>query len=238
MCVVLLAAATLAGGCGSSAASANESSAEQAEFRAFAGAVNLRDSDVPGFKVVLAGEGEQEARPGPLPQAAETCDGGPVANLASRGRASALFQTKKLPIQTVVSAVYSWPDASAASAYLAAADSGRGLECLTREEVKRAGVGVRTRARIEVVALLPPLAGAPISGVRVWQCLPGSQPCRNRRVRGFTDRVWFGAGRYVVALVYIAGARNEAKNGAPIALPVERRIIALQYGRAQAQKTQ
>jgi len=236
-CIVLLTAATLVGGCGSSDASANESSTEQAELRAFAGEVNLRASDAPGFKVVLAGEGEQEGRPGPLPHGVETCDGGPVANEASRGRASALFQTKRLPIQTVLSAVYSSPSPSTASAYIAAADGGRGLDCLQRYEVERSRRYLRVPDRIEVVSLRPPLAGTPISGVRVWTCLSGAQPCESRRVRSFTDRLWFAAGGYVVTLVYIAGPRNLAKSGAPIALSVERRIIALQYGRAQAQKT-
>ena len=63
---------------------------------------------------------------------------------------------------------------------------------------------------------------------------PGAQLCSHRAVRSFTDRLWFAAGHYVVALVYIAGARNEAKGPAPVALPLERRLIALLNNRAQA----
>jgi hypothetical protein len=39
---------------------------------------------------------------------------------------------------------------------------------------------------------------------------------------------------YVVALVYVAGARNEAKGPAPGALGLEWRLVALLNGRAQA----
>ena len=110
-------------------------------------------------------------------------------------------------------------DPSIASAYIAAADGGRGLGCLQREEVrKRAASGLH--GNTEVVALAPPLAGAPVSGVRIWRCLPGSQPCRNRDDRSFTDRLWFAAGPYVVTIFYIAPAQNEAKGPEPLALPI------------------
>jgi hypothetical protein len=39
-----------------------------------------------------------------------------------------------------------------------------------------------------------------------------------------------------VVLVYIAGPRNEARTGAPVALPVEHHLIALLYSRTQADK--
>ena len=119
--LVLSAAGALAGGCGT-AASANDAANEHAGTRVFASEVNLRASDVPGFKVVAATQGEQQAQPGPLPQRVEQCDGGPVVNGASRGVASPLFQMQKVPIQTVVSGVYLMRDPSAASAYITAAD--------------------------------------------------------------------------------------------------------------------
>lgn len=235
--LVLAAAAALAAGCGSNAASASDAASEQAQARAFAAAVNLSASDIPGFKVVLAGEGEHEAAPGPLTRQLEECDRGPLLNGTSRGVASPLLQKESVPIQTVLSAVYPMSDPSTASAYITAADSQRGLRCIQHEEIrKRAGLGALARGRIEVVALRSPVAGAPISGVRVWRCLPGSQACGRRRVRSFTDRLWFAAGPYVVVLVYIAGPRNEARTGAPVALPVEHHLIALLYSRAQPHK--
>jgi hypothetical protein len=235
--LVLGMAAILVAGCAGSAASASETANEKAEARAFASTVNLSASDIPGFKVVAATLGENEALPGPLPRQVEGCYGGPVLNAASRGVASPLLQKEKVPIQTVVSAVYPMSDPSTASAYITAADNQQGVRCIQREEIrKRAGLGALARGRIEVVALRSPLGGTPASGVRVWRCLPGSQPCSSRHVRSFTDRLWFSAGPYVVTLAYIAGPRNEAKTGAPVALPVERQLIALLYSRAQAHK--
>ena len=183
----------------------------KAQAAAYAHVVNLRISDLPGFKLALAGESEHgDAPSGPFPRPVEECDGGPVVNGASRGVASPLFQKESVPIQTILSIVYPMRDPSIASAYIAAADGGRGLGCLQREEVrKRAASGLH--GNTEVVALAPPLAGAPVSGVRIWRCLPGSQPCRNRDDRSFTDRLWFAAGPYVVTIFYIAPAQNEAK---------------------------
>lgn len=149
--LVLGATATLVGGCGGDAASASnpaparETTSEQAEARAFARAVNLRAFDIPGFKVVLAGEAEHEASPGPFPRRVEQCDGGPVVNGASRGIASPLLQKEKVPIQTVLSGVYPMSDASMTSSYIAAADSHQGLNCIQSEE-----------ARTKVKAYFPP----------------------------------------------------------------------------------
>jgi hypothetical protein len=234
--LALGAAATLAAGCASNTASASDAASKQAEARAFAGEVNLRASDIPGFKVVGGTAGEQAAPPGPLPRGVEECDGGPPADEASRGVASSLLQKSTLPIQTVVSAVFPMRDPSTAAAYIAAADSRSGLRCMQREEIhKRKAVRIKS-IKSEVVALRQPVAGAPVSGVRVWRCLPGARACKRDPVRSFTDRLWFAAGRYVVALVYIAGSYNEAKGPAPQALPLERRLIALLYSRAQAHK--
>jgi hypothetical protein len=138
-------------------------------------------------------------------------------NGGSRGLASPLLQKQMVPIETVLSIVYPMSDPSSASAYIAAADSQRGLRCIQREESRKtAGLGGRAGRSIEVVALRSPLSGAPVSGVRVWKCLSGSQPCKSRRSRSFTDRLWFATGRDIVMLAYIAGARNEAKTQAPV----------------------
>ena len=203
---------------------------------AYAHVVNLRVSDLPGFKVALAGESEHgDAPSGPVPRPVEECDGGPVVNGASRGVASPLLQKQSVPIQTIVSIVYPMRDLSVASAYIAAADDGRGLGCVHREEVrKRAASGLHQKS--EVVALDPPLAGAPVSGVRVWLCLVRDQTCKNSPDRSFTDRLWFAAGPYVVTLFYIAPPDNEAKGPDPLALPLERHLIALLYNRAEAHK--
>ncbi len=234
--LVLAATAVLAAGCGSNAASASDAASEQAQARAFAAAVNLSASDIPGFKVALAGEGEHKASPGPLPRRVEQCDGGPRVNGASRGVTSPLLQKQSVPIETVLSAVYPMRDPSIASAYITAADSRQGLGCVQREEVRKRDAA-RLRGKSEVVALRPPLGGAPVFGVREWRCLPGSQPCKNRGDRSFTDRLWFAAGPYVVMLAYIAGPQNEAKGPQPLALPLERQLIALLYSRAQAHKS-
>jgi hypothetical protein len=229
--------ALIAGGVTIAMAGSGSSSAPIAKTQAaaFAHAVNLGASDIPGFEIVLKGEGEHKASPGPLPRPVEECDGGPVVNGASRGIASPLLQKQSVPIQTVLSGVYPMSNASMASGYIAAADGPRGLGCLQREEIrKRAASGLREQS--EVVALRPLLGGAPISGVRVWRCLAGDQTCKSSSARSFTDRLWFAAGPYVVTLFYIAGPRNEAKGPEPIALPLERRLISLLYARAQAHK--
>lgn len=225
-------AAMLATGCAGSTASARETAGERAQTRAFAGSVNLRSADLPGFKIVFEGE---EGRPSPLDRRIELCDGGPLVSTANRGVFSPLLQAQKVPVQTVLSGVYRMKSPSSAAAYLEAADGTRGLRCIEREEVhKRASLSPGVRGRIEVSALRRPLGAAGISGVRVWNCLPGRQLCSARAVRSFNDRLWFAAGRYVVALFYIAGARNEAKGSEPLALPLERRLIALLHSRAQA----
>ncbi len=219
----------------SSTASASHAASEQAEARIFAREVNLRASDVPGFKSVAATTGAIETPPGPLPRQIEECDGGPVVNRASHGVASPIFQNQNVPIQTLVSAAYPMPTPSIASAYIADADSRRGLGCIQREEIRKRDE-LRLRGKIEVAALRQPLGGASASGVRVWRCLVGNQACKNRSVRSFTDRLWFAAGHYVVMLAYIAGARNDAKGPQPLALPLERQLIARLYSRAQAHK--
>lgn len=237
--LVLGAAATLLAGCGSNAASASNalsvsnapSAGEQAQARVFAGAVNLRGPDLSGFKVVLEGEGKS----GPLNRQIEQCDGGPIFNQANHGVASALLQQPKVPVQTLSSEVYRTPSPSFASDYIKAADSRRGLGCVQREEVRKRDA-VRVSGKSEVVALRPPLAGAPVSGVRVWRCLVREKACKSSPARSFTDQLWFAAGPYIVTLFYIAGARNEAKGPEPLALPLERHLIALLYSRVQAHK--
>ncbi len=229
------AAAALAAGCAGSTASASDAASQQTQARAFAGEVNLRASDVPAFKVVAGTPGEQGAPPGPVPRRVEECDGGPLVNATSRGVASSLLQKSTFPIQTMVSVVYPMHSPSSAAEYVAAADSRSGLSCIQREEIRKRDAA-RVQRKSEVVALRQPLNGAPISGVRVWRCLPSAPTCKSSPVRSFTDRLWFAAGRYVVMLVYIAGPRNEANGPTPVALPLERQLVALLYRRAQAHK--
>jgi hypothetical protein len=241
--LVLSATATLLTGCGSSSHASSPRAQVGADKPianpqavAYAHTVNLRVSDLPGFKLALAGESEHgDAPSGPVPRPVEECDGGPVVNGASRGVASPLFQKESVPIQTILSVVYPMRDPSTALGYIAAADDGRGLGCLQREEVrKRAASGLHQKS--EAVALDPPLAGASVSGVRVWRCLVRDQTCKNSPDRSFTDRLWFAAGPYVVTLFYIAPPDNEAKGPDPLALPLERHLIALLHNRAQAHK--
>lgn len=231
--LVLGAAATLLAGCGSSAASASNapSPSEQAQTRAFADSINLSTNDLSGFKIVFDDKGNS----GPLDRQIEECDGGPIFNQANHGVASPLLQRPKVPVQTLSSEVYRTPSPSFASNYIKAADSRRGLGCVQREEVRKRDAVVLS-GKSEVVALRPPLASAPISGVRVWRCLVRDRACKSSPARSFTDRLWFAAGPYVVTLFYIAGARNEAKGPEPLALPLERHLIALLYSRAQAHK--
>ena len=154
----------------------------KAQAAAYAHTVNLRVSDLPGFKLALAGESEHgDAPSGPVPRPVEECDGGPVVNGASRGVASPLFQKQSLPIQNHLSIVYPMRDPSIASAYITAADGDRGLGCLHREEVrKRAASGLREKS--EVVALGPPLAGAPVSACVCGFLWSGIRPARPARI--------------------------------------------------------
>jgi hypothetical protein len=236
------AAVTLAAGCAGNTASASDTASKPAQVGAFAGEVNLRASDIPGFKVVGGTVGEQRAPPeqgappGPVPRRAEECDGGPLVNEASRGVASSLLQKSTFPIQTVLSVVYPMRDPSVASAYVAATDSRTGLDCIQREEVRKRDAARIHSIKSEVVALDRPLPGVPVSGIRIWRCLVTARTCKSSLGRSFTDRLWFTAGRYVVALVFIAGPRNEAKGPKPLALPLERQLIALLYRRARAHK--
>jgi hypothetical protein len=118
------ATATLAAGsvgCGGSAASATASASEtahdRAETRAFADVVNLRRTDLPGFKVVFAGE---EGRASPLDPGIESCDGGPSVNGADHGDFSPLMQKQRVPVQTLLSGVFRLASASDAAAYIKA----------------------------------------------------------------------------------------------------------------------
>jgi hypothetical protein len=208
-----------------------ETAGERAEARAFAGGVNLRPADLPRFKVMFE---DEEGRPSPLDRQIERCDGGPVVSAADRGVISPLLQQQKVPVQTVLSGAYRMKGPSSAVAYIRAADGPRGLRCIEREEIrKRASLPVGVRGKIEVSALHGPLGAADVSGARVWKCLAGPQPCSRSSSRNFADRLWFAAGPYVVALFYIAGAQNEAKGHEPVALPLERSLIALLNSRAQ-----
>ncbi len=234
---LVLGAAALVAGWAASAVSLGDTASEQTQTRAFASEVNLRAADVPGFKFISTTEREQEAFPGPLPLRVEECDGGPVVGRDSHGIGSGLALKEAPPIEITDSLVYPMHDPSSALAYIAAADSLRGLRCLQRDETRRhelAGLpGVRRR--IEAVALRSPLGGSSVAGVRVWSCSPGPHPCKSRRVRSFTDRIWFATGPYVVALVFDVGVRNLANGPAPVALPDERRLVALLLGRAEGQ---
>lgn len=232
--LLALGLAAAAGGCGSNdAASAQETAGQRAEARAFAKSVNLSPADLPGSKIVSDAE---EGRPSPLDRGAETCDGGPTVDLADRGDFSPLLQRQKtVPVQTVLSGVYRLASPGDAAAYLRAADSPRGRSCIEREETrKRASLPPGARGRVQASVLRGPLGAPGITGVRVWRCLTGKQPCSTRRVRGFTDRLWFSTGPYVVTLFYIAVvAPEEAKGPAPIALRLERHLIALLHSRAE-----
>jgi hypothetical protein len=231
--LVLGATAVLAAGCASNAASASDAAGVQPEARVFAGGVNLRASDLPGFKALV---GLGETGPGPLDRRVEACDGGPFVNAAGRGVVSPLFQQQGA-VQTLFSEVYPMRGPSVALGYIAAADSRRGVGCIRRDELRkrdRLPAGV-PRRRIEVSALHPALGGAPVSGVRVWRCLAAPQPCSGRRVRSFIDRLWFATGPYVVMLGFVAGPSNEAKAQQAL-LPVEHHLLALLYSRAQARQ--
>ncbi len=186
--LVLAAIAVLLAACGSSSHASSTSAPVGADKPianpqaiAYARAVNLRVSDLPGFKLALAGESEHgDAPSGPVPRPVEECDGGPVVNGASRGVASPLFQKESVPIQTILSVVYPMRDPSIASAYIAAADADRGLGCVQREEVqKRAASGLHQKS--EVVALDPPLAGAPDPACACGFVWSGIRPARTAR---------------------------------------------------------
>jgi hypothetical protein len=231
--LVLGAAVTLVGGCASNAASASDAASEQAEARVFASEVNLRASDVPGFKTVF---GIGEGRSGPLNRPIEECDGGPILNEAIHGVVSPLLQGQNVQAQTVLSAVYLMRDPSIASGYIVAADSRRGLGCIQRAEARKPYAG-----KIEVFALRSSRGGALATGVRVESCLNALQghkdiqACTSRRVKSFKDRLWFAVGPYVVMLWFDGRPSNKAET--PLALlPIERHLIALLYSRAQAYK--
>jgi hypothetical protein len=215
-----------------SAAAAFGSGSAAPRLRVFAAAVNLRGSSVPGFKPVLGG-GEEPAHPGPVAGEVEACDGGPVMPSTSRGVASPLLQKERVPIETIVSAVYSMGSATRADGYLTAADSERGIACVEKAEEKQYAP-LHAPETVEAVSLEAPSSLAGVSGVRVWKCLTSAAPCASSSVRSFEDRLWFATGRYVVTLYFIAGARNEAKGAGAVALPVEQRIVALLKRRAAA----
>ncbi|HEY1449946.1 MAG TPA: hypothetical protein VGF47_03270 [Solirubrobacteraceae bacterium] len=232
--LAMAATTTAAWGCAGNTASASETASERTEVSTFAGGVNLRARDLPGYKVVI----EADGRPSPLDRSIEKCDGGPIVAETDRGIASPLLQKESVPVQTVASEVFRMHSSSTAIDYIKAADSNRGLGCIQRDELqRRASLPLNVRGKIEIAALRPPLGGTPASGVRIWKCLIDERPCSGDRSQGFTDRLWFAAGPYVVALFYIAGARNGAGTGAPEALPVERRLIALLYSRARAKRS-
>ena len=229
--LAIAAAIASAWGCSGNTASASDTASERAEARVFAGSVNLSARDLPGFKVVI----EAAGRPSPLSRSIEKCDGGPIVDEADRGIASPLLQKQRVPVETVASEVFRMHGSSIARDYINAADSSRGLACIQRAELqKRASLPPGVRGKIEASALRGPLGGAAVSGVRVWNCLADDQSCNSSQSRTFADRLWFASGPYVVVLFYVAGVRNGAGTGAPEALPVERRSVALLYSRARA----
>jgi len=226
--LVLAATVALVAGCGDSSPSSTGSASVAARTaQAFASEVNLRADDVPGLKIVF---GAAHGRSGPLKRQTEECDGGPLVSGVAHGLISPVFQKQKLPVQTVLSAVFLMRDPSTALGYIAAADSSRGLGCIKSAE-HRPRV---SESRIEVTALRPPLSGAPVSGVRVWRCLASLHACQSQRAKGFTDRLWFAAGPYVVMLALIAGPSNKAESQAAVELTLERHLLAALYSRAEA----
>ncbi len=222
-CLVLAAAVTCMWAYTSKAAPLSEA-------RLFAGEVNLRASDLPGFKTVLS---LGETRSGPLDSRVEACDGGPILEGAVHGFVSALFERQKVPVQTVLSAVYRVHDPSTARRYIRAASGRRGLRCIVHDELaKSAGL---PRLKIALYSLRSSIGGAAISGVRRVRCIDFLRTCERRTPQGFQDRLWFVAGRYVVMLGFVAGPSNPATAHHSL-LPIERRLLALLHDRAQAHK--
>jgi hypothetical protein len=201
------------------------SASENADARLFGSEVNLRASDLHGFKVET-GLGS-EGNPGPLNRRIETCDGGPVAPAGGRGAISPLFQSRR-PVQTVLSAVYRLRSASIASRYVEAADSHRGLRCIQSDDHPE-GVAAPRTAVFDVRAHL---GSSVLVGVRSVRCLISASECDGSSVRGFTDRLLFKAGPYIVMLFFVAGPSTETTPRHAL-LPIERHLLGRLYSRAR-----
>jgi hypothetical protein len=220
------ASAILGAGCGGSASEADPIGAS-AQAATLAGAINLRQADVPGLSARFARD--REAQAGPLGNCDEASARAPIGFLSKRfGRGGATVA----PTESVSSAVYLMASEAQAVREFDALGSARARACIRHDVERTMKKGERERAEpflatlVEVVSLAPLLRPLPVAGMRRIVHLAGASTFGDGRSRVYLDQCGFVVGRVLVELLAV---------GSPHPLPLvnERRLLALLYSRAE-----
>jgi hypothetical protein len=231
MSLVLVVAMTvmLLVGCGGSTHASSTSASVSANApittaraAAYAKAVNLEPTDLPGMSVQSS---EDDAPPGPLGGEAARCAGAVNPNLMVARIRSANFSGAAHEL--IRSEVIVWPSAALATRDRVVGRSRRALLCaqrlISREFAQR--IGVKSHVGQARVSRLAPLPGIPGSfGIRIETPLLGAHTGSN-----YVDAVAFVHGRSSVTL-YATGILR------PVPAATERRLLSLLYSRAEAHK--
>ena len=203
MCLAL--ASALLAGCGSLPSA-----------KRYAESINLKASDVPGFKAV---EGEVEGdTPGVDSDAYARCAHSPPATLLVVARRSQGIQSDVI---SLASHVEIWPTSELASRSVAADDSKRGRLCETHELESLPG------ARFyKVVDELLPSRALNVPG-SYWRrvMVVGTRPGTRISRAAYFDNLGFLSGRAEIRLSVSANR--------PPPAPLEQRLLSLLYSRAK-----
>jgi hypothetical protein len=228
-----LLAGTALGGCGGAAsppqpaagARVRSAPVTKAEALAYARAVNLRSSDLPGL-TVKSGEGEhEEDGSAPAERAFASCSGGVRPRLRVIERASPTFSgAAPAESEQLGSVVEVMPTRALMERHNAAVHSPRGLACLKHLIPAAMALANTGRVRFGPVAItqLPNTLATPGSFATEF-----TLPIRGSSADLYVDALGFTAGASEVTVSAI---------GYPQAVPeeVEQRLLSLLYGRARA----
>ena len=223
------------GGSGTTGTAATAASATAANSRAvaYARAVNLRASDVPGM---VSRVRERRAGAPPLGAAVARCDGGVIRADEVVGIRSPRFRNQpqhqsgqgsasiRLSTEAVTSEVYVMRSEALAHKDVAAAISPRGRACLAR--VRKRAEAERLERHVEVSALPVALAGTSAYGLRVSGVEVG-EPHSSSGAHIYSDTFGFAVGPAEVVL-------RATGMGHPVKSSTARRLLAVLYSRAKA----
>ncbi len=224
------------GGSGTTGTASTAASATAANPRAvaYARAVNLRASDVPGMVSRLR---ERRAAAPPLGAAVARCDGGVLRadevvgirsprfrNQPQQHRAGQGSASTRLSTEAVTSQVYVMRSEALAHKDVAAAASPRGRACL--ERVRKRAEAEHLERHVEVSALPVALAGTSAYGLRVGGVEVG-EPHTSSGTHIYADTFGFAVGPAEVVL-------RATGMGHPVKSSTVRRLLAALYSRAKA----
>jgi hypothetical protein len=246
----LAATAMLIAGCGSSTHASSISAAvgadkpiASAQDRAYAHAVNLRRSDVPGLVPTVR---QKEGARTFLDRCEKPAGDGEAAGIPSQAFEEKLEHGKRskgsgilgilsiYPLESVRSAVYTTTSSILATHAVAVATGTVGQACLRRSFLGTAQVSSESGhqepffTEVKVSALHVQIAGLQIQGIRASASLAAGMTNTPNRQPYYQDLLGFSSGPHEIFLKVTSSPRDPAAT--------EQRLLSLLHTRAQAHK--